>query len=124
MATSCVLYRPEKTIFSANAPAEPWQNVRETTPTTFDTPNIHLNLRATLHDLTNVARDLPTEQALCLEIEKLCTATLAIDQAFYDIGRRLSDATKEQNKRVELYDACYALESQWNEHHLVGLSIL
>ena len=124
MATSCVLYRPEKTIFSANAPTEPWQHVRETTPTTFDTQNINLNLRATLRDLTNVARDLPTEQALCLEIEKLCTATLAIDQAFYDIGRRLSDATKEQNKRVELYDACYALETQWNEHHLVGLSIL
>ena len=51
-------------------------------------------------------------------------ATLIIDQAFYDIGRNLSNAVKEQNKRVDLYEACHVLETQWNEHHLVGSSFL
>ena len=71
--------------------------------TTF-TPNTDLNSRATPQDPAITARDLPTEQALCLEV----------DQAFYDIGRRSSDVKKEQNRCVdpEVYDAL--------ENHLVG----
>lgn len=105
MATVHVL-DPERTNYLA-IPAEP------------DTLNT--NLRATLQDLTNVVRDLPTEEALRIEIENLCMATLTIDRAFYDIRRRLSDASKEQNRRVELYNTCHALETQWEEHHRVGL---
>lgn len=121
MATLCVLYRPEGTNYPfTQAPAEPRQNSRSTAAQTTFTPNN--NLRATLQDLTNVARDLPTEEALYLEIEKLCMATLAIDKAFYDIGRRLSETSKEQNRRLDLYDTCHALETQWNDHHRVGYS--
>lgn len=78
------------------------------------------NLRVTLQDLTDVVRELPTEEALCLEIDNLCTAALTIDEAFCDIGRKLTDATKEQNKRVDLSDTCHTLETRWNEHRLVG----
>jgi hypothetical protein len=101
-------------------PVELWKTSRQTAAQTAFTPNT--NLRPTLQGLTNVSRDLPTEEALCLEIEKLCTTALTIDEAFYDIGRRLSDASKEQNKRVDLYDTCHTLETQWNEHHLVSSS--
>lgn len=118
MAASCVLYYPERVFIQALD--EPWKNSRQTAAQTAFTPNT--NLRATLQDRTNVSRDLPTEEALYLEIEKLCTATLTIDEAFYDIGRRLSDASKAQNKRADLYDTCHTLETQWNEHHLVGSS--
>lgn len=110
MAAPCIL-QPERTAYLF-APAEPWQNSRQTPAQTTFTPNANIR--------TGVARDLSTEEALCLEIEKLCTAALTIDEAFYDIGRRLSDASKEQNKRVDLYDTCYTLQTQWNEHHLVG----
>ncbi|KAF8129325.1 hypothetical protein EV363DRAFT_1451315 [Boletus edulis] len=121
MAAPCLLYQLENPNYSF-VPTEAWQNSRQTPAQATFTPNT--NLRATLRGLTDVARDLPTEEALYLEIEKLCTATLTIDQAFYDIGRRLSDATKEQNKRTDLYDACYALESKWNEHHLTYQNLL
>ena len=121
MAALCVLYRPEKTSYlSTQASAEPWKNSRQTAAQTRFTPDT--NLRATRQDLTDVSRNLPTEEALCLEIEKLCTAALTIDEAFYNIGRRLSDASKVQDKRVDLYDTCHTLETQWNEHHLVGSS--
>jgi len=123
MAALCVLYRPEAANYPfTQAPAEPRQNSRSTVTQTTFTPNN--NLRATLQDLTgtNVARDLPTEEALYLEIEKLCRATLTIDKAFYDIGRRLSETSKEQNKRLDLYDICHTLETQWNDHHRVGPS--
>lgn len=119
MATPCILYQPERANYLF-APAEPWQNTRQTAAQTTFTRGT--NIRATLQNPTSVARDLPTEEALCLEIEKLCTAALTIDQAFYDIGRGLSNASKEQNKCVDLYDTCYTLETQWNEHHLVGSS--
>lgn len=124
MAATCVLYRPEKTDHQfADAPAEHWQNSRQTIAQTFALKQ-NTNLRVTLQGLTNAARKLPTEEALCSEIEELCMATLIIDQAFYDIGRNLSNAVKEQNKRVDLYEACHVLETQWNEHHLVGSSFL
>jgi hypothetical protein len=103
-------------------PVELWKTSRQTAAQTAFTPNT--NLRPTLQGLTNVSRDLPTEEALCLEIEKLCTTALTIDEAFYDIGRRLSDASKEQNKRVDLYDTCHTLETQWNEHHLTYQNLL
>jgi len=122
MAALCILYRPERTNYLVTqASVEPWTNTRQTAPQTAFTPNT--NLRAT-QGLTDVSRDLPTEEALCLEIEKLCTAALTIDEAFYDIGSRLSDALKVQNKRVDLYDTCHTLEIQWNEHHLTYQSLL
>lgn len=116
MAT-CVLYRPEKTDYVVNqVPVwEPWLDAAP-----HATPNN--DLQVALRGLTDVAHDLPTEEALCLEIEELCTATLTIDQAFYDIGRKLSDVVKEQNKRVDLYNTCYSLETRWNNHYLVSAS--
>ncbi|KIJ04389.1 hypothetical protein PAXINDRAFT_22325, partial [Paxillus involutus ATCC 200175] len=36
---------------------------------------------------------------------------------FYDIGQKLSQATKEQKKRAELYKICYDLETRWKQHH-------
>ena len=124
MAALSILYQPMKSNHLVT-PAEPWKNFKRIAarPETTFAPDP--NIRATLQDLTNVARDrsdLSAEEALSLEIEKLCTATLAIDEAFYEIGRRLSDAVKEQDKRVDVYDTCYALEAQWNEHHLVCCS--
>lgn len=121
MATASILYyRPDLKASYLGTPTEPWKSSKQIATQTTFAPNT--NLRATLQDLTDVARDLPTEEALSLEIEKLCNATLAIDEAFYDIGRKLSDAVNEQSKRVDVYDMCYALEAQWNEHHLVGSS--
>ncbi|KIK94654.1 hypothetical protein PAXRUDRAFT_434831 [Paxillus rubicundulus Ve08.2h10] len=79
-------------------------------------PVVDKPLRDTLHDLTDTARDL-AESALCREIETLCHATLAIDQAFYDIGQKLSEATKQQQQRVELYTTCCDLETRWKQHH-------
>ncbi|KAH0830123.1 hypothetical protein J3R83DRAFT_1469 [Lanmaoa asiatica] len=99
MAAPYILHQPERTncLFT---PGDPWQNARQTQAQATLTPNT--SLRTTLQDLTDVARDLPTEEAL----------------PFYDIGRRLSEASKEQNKRVDLHDTCYTLETRWNEHHL------
>ncbi|KAF8437633.1 hypothetical protein L210DRAFT_2338149 [Boletus edulis BED1] len=78
---------------------------------------MNANLREALWDLADVAPDLPAEEALRVEIERLSTATLIIDQAFCDIRRRLSDVSKEQNKSVGLYDTCQTLETQWRGHH-------
>lgn len=114
MAAPNILY---PTNYLSN-PAERSHNSRRIAAPTTDIPNA--DLRATLQDLTNVARDLTTDETLRLEIDKLCTATLTIDDAFYSIGRKLSDASNEQNNHVDLYNTCYALETRWNEHHLVG----
>ncbi|KAF8129324.1 hypothetical protein EV363DRAFT_1584725 [Boletus edulis] len=86
-------------------------------------------LNANLHpealwDLPDVAPHLPAEEALRAEIERLCTATLIIDRAFYDIGRRLSGVSKEQNKNVDLYDTCQTLETQWRGHHTTYKTLL
>ncbi|KAF8839072.1 hypothetical protein BDN67DRAFT_814902 [Paxillus ammoniavirescens] len=73
-----------------------------------------------LQALTDSAHDLLAENALYKEIETLSKATLTIDKAFYDIGQKLSQATKEQNKRIELYKTCHDLETRWKQHHEVG----
>ncbi|KIJ14178.1 hypothetical protein PAXINDRAFT_169945 [Paxillus involutus ATCC 200175] len=70
-----------------------------------------------LQALTDSAHDLLAENALYKEIETLSKATLTIDKAFYDIGQKLSQATKEQNKRIELYKTCHDLETRWKQHH-------
>ncbi|KAG6375764.1 hypothetical protein JVT61DRAFT_2614 [Boletus reticuloceps] len=85
---------------------------------------LNANLRGALWDLTDVAPELPAEEVLRLEIERLCTATLIIDQAFYDVGRKLSDVSKEQNKSVDLYNTCQTLETQWRGHHTTYKDLL
>ncbi|KIJ14105.1 hypothetical protein PAXINDRAFT_100324, partial [Paxillus involutus ATCC 200175] len=65
----------------------------------------------------DIARNLPAENVLRNDIEQLCNATLTVDRAFYDIGQKLSQATKEQKKRAELYKICYDLETRWKQHH-------
>ncbi|KIJ14108.1 hypothetical protein PAXINDRAFT_100326 [Paxillus involutus ATCC 200175] len=82
MATAYLEYRPVQNhvITPAGAP------LRQ--------PVVDQPLRETLQGLTDTARDL-AENALCREIEMLCHATLTIDQAFYDIGQKLSEATKQ-----------------------------
>lgn len=120
--TTAILYPAGQTNY-LNAPVELYKTTQRTTAQTAFAPRAG-DLRATLRDLTDIARDLPTEEALSFEIEKLCSATLVIDEAFCDIARRLSDAGKEQNKRTDVYDTCCALEAQWNELHLVGSSLM
>ncbi|KAG9317997.1 hypothetical protein JVU11DRAFT_57 [Chiua virens] len=115
MATVYIRHQDGKSKYLIPA-VDPWQNSRQAVNLTTYTPP-STNLRAAFQDLTNVPRDLPTEEALRLEIEKLGAATLDIDQTFYEIGGRLSDVSKQQNKRVDLYDTCCALEAQWKEHH-------
>ena len=118
MAVASVFaYRQEKDLHLVS-PAEPQKTSTQTETQTTFAPDA--NIRATFQDLTDAVRDLPTEEVLSLEIEGLCNATLAIDRAFCDIGKGLSDALGVQRKRVDVYDICYALEAQWNEHHLVS----
>jgi hypothetical protein len=74
-----------------------------------------------LQALTDSAHDVLPENALYKEIEMLSKATLTIDKAFCDIGQKLSQATKEQKKRAELYKTCYDLEIRWKQHHEVRL---
>ncbi|KIK94659.1 hypothetical protein PAXRUDRAFT_435102 [Paxillus rubicundulus Ve08.2h10] len=75
------------------------------------------HLSEILQALTDSAHDVLAENALYKDIETLSKATLKIDKAFYDIGQKLSQATKEQTKRVELYQICYDLETRWKHHH-------
>ncbi|KAF8838124.1 hypothetical protein BDN67DRAFT_125164 [Paxillus ammoniavirescens] len=71
----------------------------------------------TLQAPIDITHDLPAENVLRNDIEQLCNAILTIDKAFYDIGQKLSQATKEQKKRDELYKTCYDLETRWKQHH-------
>ncbi|KIK94661.1 hypothetical protein PAXRUDRAFT_435047 [Paxillus rubicundulus Ve08.2h10] len=71
----------------------------------------------TLQAPTYITHELPAESVLYNDIEQLCNATLTIDKAFYDIGQKLTQATKEQKKCVELYKICYDLETRWKQHH-------
>ncbi|KAF9229003.1 hypothetical protein BS17DRAFT_217160 [Gyrodon lividus] len=109
MATAYIEYQPVQNHVVTHAGA---QFEQMQTDVTFQG-----NLQTTLQALTDTARGLPAEKALCDEIEELCRATLAIDQAFYDIRQRLSEATKEQQKRAELYETCCDLETRWKQHH-------
>ncbi|KAF9229015.1 hypothetical protein BS17DRAFT_217452 [Gyrodon lividus] len=115
MATAYIEYRPAQNnyaVIPAGAPLRQSGQMRTGVAAQAD-----YSLQTTLQALTDTARDLPAEKALCDEIETLCRATLAIDQAFYEIGQRLSQATNEQQKRVELYETCRDLETRWNQHH-------
>ncbi|KAF8834113.1 hypothetical protein BDN67DRAFT_1072765 [Paxillus ammoniavirescens] len=62
------------------------------------------------------ASDAPEDQ-LYKDIQALCHTALTIDQIFYDIERKLSKATKEQQQRAQLYEICYDLETRWKQHH-------
>ncbi|KIK94666.1 hypothetical protein PAXRUDRAFT_827766 [Paxillus rubicundulus Ve08.2h10] len=106
MATAYIEYRPV-------------QSYRDVLPpgAFLPQPEVDQPLKETLQELTVTARDSLAKNALCREIEMLCHATLTIENAFCDIKQKLSEATKAQRQRVQLYETCCDLESQWKQHH-------